>query len=43
MVEIARAIFQGAPVILADEPVSNLDLETVRDVVRLLTELRKRG
>jgi ABC-type phosphate/phosphonate transport system ATPase subunit len=42
-VAIARAIFQGAPVILADEPVSNLDLETARDVVELLTGLRKRG
>ena len=42
-VAIARVIFQGAPVILADEPVSNLDLETARDVVGLLTELRERG
>ncbi|MEM4969822.1 MAG: ATP-binding cassette domain-containing protein [Sulfolobales archaeon] len=42
-VAIARAIFQGAPVILADEPVSNLDFESARDVVELLTGLRKRG
>jgi len=42
-VAIARAIYQGAPVILADEPVSNLDLETARSIVELLVGLRRRG
>ncbi len=42
-VAIARAIAYGADIILADEPVSNLDEENAANVVKLLTGLRSRG
>jgi len=42
-VAIARAIFQGAKVILADEPVSNLDYETAELVLSKLVGLADRG
>ncbi len=42
-VVIARAIFQGASLLLADEPVSNLDLDTAEAVVKLMVDLRSRG
>ncbi len=42
-VAIARAMAYGADVILADEPVSNLDEENAAHVVELLTGLRSRG
>jgi ABC-type phosphate/phosphonate transport system ATPase subunit len=40
---IARAIFQDARIILADEPVSNLDLETAESVMASLVSLAGRG
>lgn len=42
-VAIARAIFQRAKIILADEPVSNLDAETAEDVLAKLTSLSSTG
>ncbi len=42
-VAIARAIFQRASVLLADEPVSNLDLDTAEAIVRLMVGLKSRG
>lgn len=42
-VAVARAIFQNARLILADEPVSNLDYETADDVLAKLTSLADRG
>jgi phosphonate transport system ATP-binding protein len=42
-VAIARALFQGASVIYADEPVSNLDINTATEVMKLLMEFRRRG
>jgi len=40
---IARAIFQDARIVLADEPVSNLDLETAESVMASLVSLASRG
>ncbi len=42
-VAIARALFQGASVVLADEPVSNLDADTAAEVAKLLVEPSRRG
>jgi ABC-type phosphate/phosphonate transport system ATPase subunit len=42
-VAVARALFQGASVIYADEPVSNLDINTATEVMKLLMEFRRRG
>lgn len=42
-VSVARAIFQGARIILADEPVSNLDRETAESVTASLASLASRG
>jgi len=42
-VSVARAIFQGARIILADEPVSNLDMETAESVTASLASLASRG
>lgn len=42
-VAIARAIFQGAVLLLADEPVSNLDLDTAEAIVNLMVGLKSRG
>jgi ABC-type antimicrobial peptide transport system, ATPase component len=42
-VAIARALFQVASVIYADEPVSNLDINTATEVMKLLMEFRRRG
>ncbi|MBW8733395.1 MAG: ATP-binding cassette domain-containing protein, partial [Asticcacaulis sp.] len=39
---IARAIVQGAKVVLADEPVASLDPVTARKVMKLLVELNER-
>lgn len=39
---IARALFQGAEAILADEPVASLDPVSARRVMELLVELNKR-
>ena len=38
-VAIARSLFQGPEVLLADEPVASVDPARARDTVRLLTEL----
>ena len=40
---IARAILNKPEIILADEPTGNLDVETGREVMELLTELHKEG
>jgi ABC-type phosphate/phosphonate transport system ATPase subunit len=42
-VSVARAIFQGARIVLADEPVSNLDMETAESVTASLASLASRG
>ncbi len=39
---IARAIVQGAEIVLADEPVASLDPVTARKVMKLLVELNER-
>ncbi len=40
---VARAIFQDARIILADEPVSNLDIETAESVISSIVSLASRG
>ena len=40
-VAVARALYQGAEVLLADEPVSSVDPARAQDTVRLLTELAR--
>ena len=42
-VAIARAIINTPPILLCDEPTGNLDPETSRDIVRLLTLINQRG
>ncbi len=42
-VAIARALFQRASIVLADEPVSNLDRDTAENVVRILAGLSRKG
>ncbi len=42
-VAIARALFQRASLVLADEPVSNLDRDTAENVVRILAGLSRKG
>lgn len=42
-VAIARAIAAQPPLILADEPTGNLDSRSEDDVIRILSELNKRG
>jgi len=42
-VAIARALYQGADILLADEPVSNLDLETAAEVLNVITEVSQKG
>jgi cell division transport system ATP-binding protein len=40
---IARAIINAPPILLCDEPTGNLDPDTSRDIVRLLTLINQRG
>lgn len=42
-VGIARAIVNGPPVLLADEPTGNLDPATSLEIVQLLAEISERG
>jgi cell division transport system ATP-binding protein len=42
-VAIARAIINAPPIVLCDEPTGNLDPDTSRDIVRLLTLINQRG
>jgi cell division transport system ATP-binding protein len=42
-VAIARAIINAPPVLLCDEPTGNLDPDTSREIVRLLTLINQRG
>ena len=42
-VGIARAIVNGPPVLLADEPTGNLDPTTSLEIVQLLAEISQRG
>jgi ABC-type cobalamin/Fe3+-siderophores transport system ATPase subunit len=42
-VAIARAILQRAEILLADEPVSNLDLDTAEDIAKLMVGLKSKG
>jgi cell division transport system ATP-binding protein len=42
-VSIARAIVNGPPVVLADEPTGNLDPATSLEIVQLLEQISQRG
>lgn len=42
-VGIARAIVNGPPLLIADEPTGNLDPETSTDIMNLLDQINQRG
>ena len=42
-VSIARAIVNGPPLLIADEPTGNLDPETAWDIMNLLNDINMRG
>jgi len=42
-IALARALFHHPPILLCDEPTGNLDIETGREIVGLLTELHRNG
>lgn len=42
-VDVARAVLRGTPIIIADEPLSNLDSETGEKVMGLLLTHREKG
>lgn len=42
-VGIARAIVNGPPLLIADEPTGNLDPDTSRDIMSLLDQINQRG
>ena len=42
-VGIARAIVNGPPLLIADEPTGNLDPDTSQEIMRLLDQINKRG
>jgi ABC-type lipoprotein export system ATPase subunit len=42
-IALARALFHRPPILLCDEPTGNLDLETGREIVELLTQLHRNG
>ena len=42
-IALARALFNRPGILLCDEPTGNLDLETGREIVGLLTELHRKG
>ncbi len=42
-VSIARAMINNPPLLIADEPTGNLDPETSREIMKLLSQINRRG